>query len=247
MRAIILKKNVFQEGNEIVTMYSRELGKVRGFARAIKKPLSKLAFGLEQLFYSEVELSQTGQKNTITGAKPLNTFKSMRNNLQTVRAALYAVELLLKSTADQQPNEMLFDYFLSFLEHLDNHSATEHNCWNFFGWQVLALNGYQINLKNCAACGKDLVDIKSGEPDKSTEQIYFSNHKGGFICEACAVKISDSLKVGGDVYGVFSAIAAEDFEAQDKVKVDKHELQQLAKSFIEYILERDLKSRRFIV
>ena len=246
--AIILKKSIFSESNEIVTMYSRQLGKIRATARAVKKPESKLAFGLQELFYSKVEIVSAQKRLTIVGVKPINTFKNLRENIQTVRDAMYAVELIMKSTADEQPNEVLFDYFLKFLEHLDSKIA-EHSCPNFFAWQVLALTGYKVQARDCAICGRAL---------QQQTNLFFSNNKSGFICSDastnCAKKSADAKLASLETYQVLSAAFAspEGFEAQDHA-VDqiqppqRKELQNLTNSFLEHILERDLKTARYLV
>ena len=119
MQAIILKKTPFSEANEVVSMFSRELGKVRAVARAVKSPKSKMAFALQPLFLSEIELLPAKNMPSIIGVKQLDTFKNIQNDLNKIYAAMFGAELMLKSTADEQPNEKLFDLYLNFLQHLD--------------------------------------------------------------------------------------------------------------------------------
>ena len=83
--------------------------------RSVKLIKSKLAFGLQTLFYSEVEIAGAGKMPIITGVRVLEHFKNLRENHKLVNYALFATELVLKSTADEQPNAELFDYFLDFL------------------------------------------------------------------------------------------------------------------------------------
>jgi len=238
VRAVILKKNIFSEGNEIVTMYSRELGKVRGVARAVKKMQSKLAHGLQTLFDSQLELLQSRGKLSIIGARPRNTFKHLRESVRAVNAALFGAEVLLKSTADEQPNAALFDYFVKFLEHLDAEPAGPHSCWNFFGWQALGLTGYKVQTAACALCGKEL-------PFET--EFFFSNRKGGFLCADCAKKTADAKPVRPEIYRAFASLAPDDFSAQDHANLPQKELQALSREFIQHILERDLKSFRYLV
>lgn len=255
MQAIILKKQAFSEGNEIITMYSRELGKVRGIARAAKKPLSKLAFGLQEFFCSDVELArgQGGnqkQSFSIIGVKPLETFKNIRENQLALSRAFYAAELILKSTADEQPNSELFDYFFEYLKHLNDQpdQNSEHSCINLFTFHALALTGYEVNFGNCVVCGKPLTDSK---------QIFFSNRKGGFVDSDCATKVSDAKLVSQSVFELLNKqasllsqqINASDYAAFDQQAqtVPQKELIGLSKAFAEHMLERDLKSGRFMV
>src|SRR5665213_380175 len=106
MLAVVLKKNVFAEGSEVVTLYSRDEGKVRAVARSVKSSKSKLSFGLQDLFLSDVEVSvsrRSGSMGTVTGVKPVNTFMHMRESDVAVHLALFATELLLKATPDHEP------------------------------------------------------------------------------------------------------------------------------------------------
>jgi DNA repair protein RecO (recombination protein O) len=237
MKAIILNKKVFAEGSEIITMYSRELGKVRGLARSVKKPLSKLAFGLEQLFYSEIEIANAAQNFLITGVKPLQTFKHMRENAAAVKSALLATEIILKSTADQQANPELFDYFLEFLEHLEKEAASRHNCRSFFMIQALAFSGYELDFKKCLLCGKSL---------QSEKDIFFSNRKGGFLCASCSKKVSDAQLLNKQSYSALCLVGMHNFEKQD-LQPKTAELYSFSKSFAEHVLERDLKAGSFLV
>ena len=238
MQAIILKKSPFSEGNEIITMYSRELGKVRGVARAVKFAKSKLAFGLQALFYSEVELLKTKNNFTIIGVKVLDPFSALRENLENLKYALYATEIILKSTADEQPNEQIFDYYLQLLKHLCDKSSVKHPCTDWFALKIMELSGYGLNFEKCAICSKGL---------NAEKQIYFSNRKFGFVCSADYPKVSDARAVSQKTHQFLCGCESNSFEIMDLVDVDQKELHSISNSFLNHILERDLKSARFLV
>ncbi|GAC1413421.1 MAG: DNA repair protein RecO [Candidatus Doudnabacteria bacterium] len=242
MLSIILKKSLFSEGHEIVTMYSRELGKVRGIARSIKSPKSKLSFALQSLFYTDVDLLQ-GKMNTIKGVKAVNTFTNIYADSEKVYLALFATEIILKSTADEQPNEELFDLYLSFLEHLNNTSG-EHPCAGIYALKALALNGYALNYRNCSICG---INFNDGA------EVSFSNRKSGFIGEECRDKVSDAYLISRGLHRALlegENIPAENFkqafELMDKSNVRHKELQKLVESFLTYILERNLNTPAYL-
>ncbi len=238
MQSIILKKSVFSEGNEIITIYTRELGKVRAVARAVKSIKSKLAYGLQTLFYSEVELIQSKKMHQIIGVRVLNTFKKLRENKKTIYAALYAAELVLKSTPDEQPNEQLFDALLKFLEHLDANPNQPHPCSACFVLNAMALNGYGINAEVCVICNKKLSD---------SQQLYFSTYKSGFLCEKDAEHVSDAAAVSVSLYEFIRGCQRGDFNAADHLPVDHREAFNFAQNYASYILERNLNTGKFLV
>lgn len=249
MQAVILKKNLFSEGNEIITLYSRELGKVRGVARSVKSPKSKLAFALQDLFYVEAELAPSKGISVIKGAKPIEVFKNIRDDLLKVNYALYAAELILKCTADEQPNAALFDLFIFLLKHLDQDGldGKMHCCADFFVFEALALCGYKIDPRICVSCQKNIE--KSG----FEENIFFSSSKGGFMCQQCASKFASVHKVRPETHSLFLKHYNGAFKEQDAAcvalgnsQIYRDELHKLAMDFSSYILERDLKAGQFL-
>lgn len=237
MKAIILKKNLFSEGNEILTMYTRELGKVRAVARSVKSPKSKLAYALQTLFFTELEMLPNKKLAAITGVKPLEVFQNIYANPQKVAYAMYATEVLLKSTADEEENTEIFDLFLELLRHVDRSKHLKHVCVDIFVLELLALSGYALTVHSCVLCAKKL-----------TEDISFSNRKGGFVCKDCALKVSDASRVSEPVYLLIAKHAnlkstQEDFEEIDNGALEfAGEVHRITESFAKHILERDLNT-----
>jgi DNA repair protein RecO (recombination protein O) len=236
MQAIILKKSVFFEGNEIVVMYTRDNGKLRAVARSVKSAKSKLAFGLQTLFHSDVELTMGKKMPTITGVRTIDTFMNFRERLEVSYLAFFASELILKSTVDEEPNPALFDFFLSYLKHLDQEEG-EHFCLSAFVFQVLTLNGYGITADKCAVCEKGL-----GEESL----LSFSNRKSGFLCQECTARTSDARTVSKNSWQFCSI---NEFLEQDRSLLpvgDKQALGKVAQDFATYILERNLNAAKYI-
>jgi len=117
--AIILKKQAFGEADEIITFFTREAGKVRGLAKSVKLAKSKLQNNLQNLTLVDVSLAGQGQLPKIIAAEAKQTFTGLRHNLDSLKRAFYASELVLRFTPDGQKDETLFALLLEFLECLD--------------------------------------------------------------------------------------------------------------------------------
>ncbi len=236
MRAIVLKKSVFGEGSEIVTMFSEELGKLRAVARAVKSPKSRLAFGLHNFFLSEVELLPAKQLAAIIGARPLETFKNIRNDLNKISAAMLAAEVVLKATADEQANRELFNLLLEYFRHLDSCKAAGHKCLYAFALRAMALTGYALSFGACSFCAKEL----------SGRIIYFSARKGNFLCAACAAKSSAAREVPAELYQLLRQSFSDNFESIDAMPASASELRLLVETFVSSILERNLNAAAYL-
>jgi DNA repair protein RecO (recombination protein O) len=122
LTGIILKKQNYREADQIVSVWTREAGKIRIMARSIRKPASKLNFAMQDL--SEVEIYSTGSSlPTLIGAKPIRQFTSLSRDLKKTAAAFYAAELMLKMTADEHPNFQAYELLSDFLGQLESQSA----------------------------------------------------------------------------------------------------------------------------
>jgi DNA repair protein RecO (recombination protein O) len=229
-QAIVLKKQPLGEGDEIITFFSKELGKIRCLAKSVKSSKSKLQQKLQGLFL--VNLSFThGKLPKIISAEPVKVFSTMRENLESLKRAFYAQELVLKFTADEQKNEPLFFLFESFLGYLDS-SANE---------EVLDLGLLKFKMDILQTLGLGVHDEAASD---NQQGVFFSPVSGGFNRRASA----DSLKVSSDVYGLFLDLRDVDFNHLQKIqhKSGEKELQNLLSQFIEYQLERKVRSEKFL-
>src|SRR3989344_3680734 len=124
-QAIILKKQPFNEGDEIITFFSLENGKIRGLAKSVKLAKSRLQHALQTLFLVNIRLTASQGMPKIISAEVVKSFSGIRENLPAAAGAFYAIELLLKFTADEQKNEKLFNLLLDFLSFLSDYPAED--------------------------------------------------------------------------------------------------------------------------
>lgn len=200
LTGIILKKQNYREADQIVSCWTREAGKVRVLAKALRLPKSKLAYAVQDL--SEVEIHAVGRNlATLIGAKPLRQFSSLKQDLKKTAIAFYAAELMLKMTADEHPNQPAYDLLTDFLSTLD-------------------------------------------ELDYSVR--YYP------LLECFSVKLLDVLgfQIPNDLHADLNYLSRLEFNQFEQVLIESDRVDQLhsvINKFIEYILERNIKSEPFLI
>lgn len=144
LTGIILKKQNYREADQIISCWTREAGKVRVLARALRKPQSKLNFSMQDL--SEVELHVVGSNfPTLIGAKTLRQFQNLHQDLKKAAMSFYTAELMLKITADEHPNYQAFDLLSGFLVELNKLDSAETDILlDNFCLQLLDVLGFKI-------------------------------------------------------------------------------------------------------
>ena len=228
--AIILKKQSYKEGDEIITIFTKEGGKIRCLAKGVKKSLSKLQQRLQTLFLVDITLAG-GDMPKIIHVEPLKVFSKMRDNLTASKTAFYALELVLKFTADEQKNETLFNLLEQFLEFLNSESSDE----------LLSLGLAKFKIEVLAASG---LEVSSLPAKPAGDKVFFSPGKGGFSSQ----RFADALPVSAQSYAMFLYLKQTGFEAL-KIAPETNqtnELQSLLSLFIEYQLERKIKSEKYL-
>ena len=146
-RGIILKKQNYREADQIVTVWSYEAGKVRILAKALRMPKSRLNYACQDL--SEVEIDVVGSVlPTLIGIKPLKKFNNLQLDLKKTATAFYAAELMLKMTADEHPNPVVYNMLRDFLAMLDSEANfKDHDVLDMFSLDLAKSLGFGAPVK----------------------------------------------------------------------------------------------------
>src|SRR6185436_20401217 len=145
LTGIILKKTNYKEADQILTVWTRQAGKIRVLAKSIRMPKSKLAYSVQDLGLAEIEVVGTGLP-VLIGAKSVRSFTSLRKDLKKTVIGLHAAELMLKMTADEHPNTIAFDLLSDFLHELDrlDYSVKYYPLLECFSLDLLDTLGFKI-------------------------------------------------------------------------------------------------------
>ena len=231
LQGIILKKQAFGEADEIVTCFSKELGKVRFLAKSIKLSKSKLQHALQLPFLVEIKLTEgRGGLGKIISANVLISFSNLRENPELGSYAFFGLESVLKFTPDEQKNESLFFALFEFLKQI-NLSEDQKNC--------------KLELLKFKILFLDVLGFSVTIPEKETlpnQTVGFSNSLGGFTSKQCF----DFRMIGQNTLENFLSLVKNKhglYFAMEEID----EINHLLSGFLTYHLEREIKSEKFIV
>jgi DNA repair protein RecO (recombination protein O) len=145
LTGIVLKKQNYKEADQILTLWTKDAGKVRVLAKSIRLPKSKLAYAVADLCLVEIDVVG-GDLPVLIGAKPIKQFVSMRESLDKMAIGFYASELMLKITADEHPNFRVFTLFLDFLSSLDAlaYNPNDYQLLDKFSLDLLDVLGFKF-------------------------------------------------------------------------------------------------------
>lgn len=113
--AIVIRSREYGEADRLLTLFSREQGKLEAIAKGVRKPKSTQRGGSQLFTYGDFLLYQGKSLDTISQAHPRESFSHLWDDFDRSVAASSMVELLDISTIRQQPEPRLFFLTLHFL------------------------------------------------------------------------------------------------------------------------------------
>ena len=193
--AINLKSYNLSESDKIIVMYSKDKGLIRGVAKGVKKPKSKLGARMDLLVANKLMLYKGKNLDRICQADVLNTFNKTRSDMDKIFYSMYISEIVNNFGLEDDPcSNEVYDLLYKALDKIANSDTKEQILIAVLKFQLkmMQISGFGIELNNCLVCGKKIFD----------EKMTFSTVSGGIICEQCSkntgvvmhFKIRDFLK-----------------------------------------------------
>lgn len=180
--ALVLRAIDFSETSVIVTLFTREFGKISGLAKGGRRLKGPFESALDLLALCRVVFLRKSSDalDLLTEAKLERRFRVRQAGLRGLNAAYYVAELLRELTHDNDPHPELFDVADATLVALGSsgespaHVTFEHVLR--FELAALRLLGHMPSLDTCAECGATIA---------ATGRVSFGHTDGGVLCAAC--------------------------------------------------------------
>ena len=180
--AIVLRRIPLGEKDKIITLFTRERGKVRAVAKGARKTTSRLAGGSEPLMLIKGMFSEGKSLDILSQCEVRESFSILRKDYDRYLRATYACELLDKLTEENDPEEQAFELLLSTLYTLQR-AMMPDLALHAFELKLLALIGYEPQLGGCVSCDREWGEFVWPQT--------FSPALGGVLCEGCSKSARD--------------------------------------------------------
>lgn len=177
--AIVLRVTEFSETSCVVTLYTREFGKITGLAKGARRKKSPFESALDVLSLVRlVFLRKTPPAmDLLTEAKLERRFRAADADLSRLYAAYYVIELLLVMTEGGEPQPELFDLAAETIRQLDDGEPPVLSRLMRFELGLLRILGHQPMLTACVDCSRPV-------PERAT-RFNFCSNSGGILCVRC--------------------------------------------------------------
>lgn len=235
---IVLKRTDLGDKDRILTILTKERGKLSAVAKGARRPGSKLAGTSEPFTFSRMQLGEGRNLEVLTQSEIRESFPAIRRDIKKLAYGIYILELTNAFTDEHIPNPDLFDTLLSILYVIESGTDPEVAA-RYFDLQILGIMGYDPHFDDCLQCGREF----------GRERIVFSPSLGGIVCRECGMEPADSVHVPGAIASYIAALRLVEPQKIKEMKIPegaRRDLSRMLRRHIRYRLEHDLKSADFI-
>jgi DNA repair protein RecO (recombination protein O) len=229
--ALVVRGTDWSETSRIVTLYTRELGKVRALAKGGRRLKSNFEVALDLLTVCGIVLlrKSSGSLDLLTEAQVVERFPRLRQDLPAYYAGCYVAELLADWTEDYDAHPALFDEARATLHDLGAEPGVTGLRLMHFEAVLLRELGYQPRLETCGVCGASV----------GGEHLAFSAALGGVVCAACQPGQRDRRPLSAVAWRALRTLGEPGGEWQrDWGPAVRHELRQLLGQYVTYLMGR---------
>jgi DNA repair protein RecO (recombination protein O) len=228
--AVVIRTSRLGEADRIITLLTREHGRIRAVAKGVRRTKSKFGARLEPASTVDVQLHTGKTFDIITEAVSRENFgDELSADYQKWTIASAILETAERFTLNEQ--EPSREQYLLVVGALGSLARDEHPpslILDAFLLRSLAVGGYAPALESCFRC-------ESGGPHR------FSLAGGGSVCGQC--RPSGSATVSPEALALMGALLTGKWSAADSIELKvQREASGIVAAYLQFHLERSLRS-----
>ena len=156
IEGIVLRRRNLGEADRLVTVLTRDRGRMTAVARGARRPRSRLGGRLEPATRFRALVAEGRSLDVISQVDVLDARAGLRRNLDRMGVVSVLLEFADRSQADRQPAPEVFRLLEAALD-LVEHGVTDL-AWLWFAARLLVLTGHRPEVARCVVCGGRLRD-----------------------------------------------------------------------------------------
>ena len=230
-QAVVLRTQKLGEADRIITLLTREHGRVKAVAKGVRRTKSRWGARLEPASHVDLQLYSGRTFETVTQAVSLENFgDTLSLDYQRWTVASAILEAAERFTAQEhEPSLQQYLLLVGALKALAHETYDASLILDAYLLRSLAVAGYAPSLTNCSVC------------DEPGPHRFFSLVGGGSVCMTC--KPSAAPTPHPETLELMQALLSSDWEQASASQMRyRREASGLIAAYLQWHLERGLRS-----
>ncbi|MFK2824400.1 DNA repair protein RecO [Bacillus sp. B190/17] len=236
IEGIVIRASSYGETNKIVTIFTREKGKLAFMARGAKKPNSRLSAVTQPFTHGSFLVRFGSGLGTMQQGEMLTSMRHIREDLIMSAYAAYMAELLDKSVEEKRANPYVYELLEQTFHYL-NEGYDAEILTHIFEMKMLQVIGLRPELSSCVNCGSQ------------EGRFAFSIRENGLLCHRCFGIDPYLLQLSTAALKLLRLFYFFDLHRLGKINVKEETKKEIRMAISLYYDEYSgiyLKSRRFL-
>lgn len=254
VEAIVLRSREMREADRILTLLSRQRGKLELVAHGVNKPTSRKRGMVQPFCYSSFLISKGRDLDSARQCEGIEAFPGLREDLDNFFYASYIAELADAVAMEGEVNEELFALLLMVFYLISGLSAGKSNLAGrdadrLSSNRELLARAFEIRLMDIAGLRPELEKCTGCNSRLETGNVNFSAAAGGVVCDRCLALAPGAKTFSRGVLEILKLLLSWDLMKLGRVKVsvqDKKHLKGLLQDYMNYHLEKKIITAQFL-
>ena len=208
-QAFVLKSINWGDTSKIVSLYTREKGRVNIIAKGVKRKNHQHGAYFEALNQLEtiIYFSDKRELQNIGETSLLNSFHQIRMDLDKTAVGLAILELIDIFFQQSETDTIFFDFLLTQFQALEKSANFQIVFW-YFILKILSYLGFKPNFDLCNSCEK----VKN-------EDYYFQKTSGSLFCKECIGETPLFVKLQKDIHQFLNRLQKTNHKKIDEIEL----------------------------
>ncbi len=234
-QAIVLRTHDLGEADRIITLFSRQYGKIRAVAKGVRKTNSRYGARLEPFSLVDVQLYTGHSLDVISQVESINQYhRTIIANYDIYTATSAIVETLDQLISHEKIPD--FQQFLLLHGAMHAMATRAHHpqlILDSYIFRAMSYSGWDFAIFECAQCGAE-------GPHEA-----LNVHLGGAVCEKC--RLAGSVIPSVESWQLIGALREGDWNIADAASSQTRDsVSAIAGAYLQWHLEKQVKSLRFV-
>jgi DNA repair protein RecO (recombination protein O) len=203
--AVVLRTMKYRDTSLIVTLLTKECGKVSGIVKGARNSKSGYGSPLQPMTRVQAMIYRKEGRDlqTIGQCDVIDDFRHVQEELPRMAVGMKMVELV-QMISHEEENEPLFTLLVDGLSALGRAGGSPAILFVWFEVSLCAVLGFELTFHECISCGR-----KKSPLGPEGSRLRFHLERGGVVCDACAGAAGEKLAVGRGAIDLLERISQE--------------------------------------
>lgn len=209
--ALVVGSMRYREADRILTLYTRERGRVGALAKGVRRTSSRIGGRLEPFSLVRVTLHPGRGLYTVVGVDTVRTFQAVRDKLFRMQEGALLLSWVRRLFPQEEGNPAVFNLLVRAVACLSSADAVgAAKIVLATRLKLLALLGYAPDLSACTICGR------------LEGSFSYSPARGGLVCEECLLAVDDTFPLDVATLNSLHCLLAKPLVEIDSIQLEAH-------------------------